>query len=166
MGFGKGRFLLERARANPEVNFLGIERLRGRVLRVGKRAERAGTDNIRVLRIEGNYAVKYLIPHGSIRTCYIFFPDPWPKKKHHFHRIMHPGLIDNLLNIMEPDGVIHFATDHLPYFYDAVRMLEADERIIPVAPFEPADEERTDFELMFIGKKPIGRYSFTQREET
>jgi hypothetical protein len=58
---------------------------------------------------------------------------------------------------------VHFATDHLPYFYDVVRVLEDDDRFVATTPFQPTDAERTDFELMFLGEKPIGRYSFRCR---
>lgn len=163
LGCGKGRFLLARAAACKGVNFLGIERLLGRVNKLERKAQKAGLNNVRICRVEGYYATRFLIPRCSVRTYYIFFPDPWPKRKHHQHRIMNVRFVDALYETLEPGGIVHFATDHLPYFYEVLSQLKVDERFEAVAPFQPDDAERTDFELLFLGDKPIGRYSMVKR---
>jgi len=160
IGCGKGRFLLARARRFPEVNFLGIERLLGRLRKVDRKAIRAGLSNVRLLRMEAFYATRYLIPDGAIRTYYIFFPDPWPKARHHDHRLCSAAYMDALARTLQPGGAVHVATDHLPYFEEIARTLRADRRYEEIAPFEPTDDERTDFELLYLGRAPIGRCSF------
>ena len=164
LGSGKGRFLLEHARTHPAINFLGIERLRGRVNRVAATGARLGLKNMRMLRIEGGYAMRFLVPDQCVRTYYIFFPDPWPKKKHWHNRIIHPSFLDALYRTLEPGGAVHFATDHLPYFYEAVDVFEADERFSRIEPFQPEETERSDFELLFLDGKAIGRYSFARAD--
>ncbi len=163
LGCGKGRFLLARAAAHPGVNFLGVDRMLGRIRKVDNRARRLDLGNIRLLRMEGYYATTYLLPPASIRTCYIFFPDPWPKKRHHEHRMFNPHFMDALHRALVPGGVLHFATDHLPYFADVRDLLQADTRFAEIDPFVPTPAEQTDFELYYVGRTPIGRCSCQKR---
>ena len=163
VGSGKGRFLLARARAHPEVNFLGIERRLSRLRKVDRKAVRLGLANIRLLRMEAYYATAYLIPAGAVRAYYVFFPDPWPKKRHQEHRLFNAAYLDALQRTLEPGGQVHVATDHRPYFDTVAAGLRADARFTEVPPLELAEEERTDFELLFRGRVEIGRCSFRKR---
>ncbi len=160
VGCGKGRFLLARARRHPEINFLGIERLLGRLRKVDRRAIRAGLDNIRLLRAEAGYATTYLLPPTAISAYYIFFPDPWPKTRHHDHRLFNPDYVSALARTLVPGGAVHVATDHEPYFSEIVMALGRDPRFSPIEPFEPSEEERTDFELAYAENRPIFRCAF------
>ena len=160
MGCGKGRFLLARARGCPETNHLGVDRLLGRIRKIDRKAVRAGLDNVRLLRMDAYYATTYLIPPECVRTYYIYFPDPWPKAHHQRHRLFNPAYMDALHRTLLPGGTVHMATDHLPYFA-AVADIVRDDRRFELAPvFRPSDAERTDFELLFLGERPIGRCSF------
>ncbi len=159
LGCGKGRFLLARAAAHPEVNFLGIDRMLARIRRIDHRAARRGLENVRLLRIEGYYAVAHLMPAAAISTYYVFFPDPWPKKRHHDHRIFNPRFLDALHRSLVSGGRIHVATDHLPYFEEIRKTLTSDSRFTEVEPFVPAESEQTDFERWYIQRGPIGRCS-------
>jgi tRNA (guanine-N7-)-methyltransferase len=160
LGCGKGRFLLARAAAHPGVRFLGIDRMLRRIRKIDSKAQRRGLGNIRLLRMEGYYAVSYLLPAEVIDTYYIFFPDPWPKKRHHENRIFNPRFLDALHRTLRSAGVVHIATDHLPYYEDIAAIMRGDPRFREIKPFVPAPEERTDFELWYLDKKPIGRCSF------
>ncbi|MFO1490662.1 MAG: tRNA (guanosine(46)-N7)-methyltransferase TrmB [Kiritimatiellia bacterium] len=159
LGCGKGRFRLERARTHREVNLLGIERQLERVRKIDRKALRRGLDNIRLLRLEGYYAVRYLLPEALLSACYVFFPDPWPKERHGHHRIFNPEFLTSLRRVLAPGAPVHFATDHLPYFTAVVELVKStgDWREII---FVPTEAERTDFELMFLRDKPVGRFSF------
>ena len=159
LGCGKGRFLLARAAAHPEVNFFGVDRMLRRIRKVDNRARRLDLGNIRLLRMEGYYATTYLLPPASISTFYIFFPDPWPKKRHHEHRLFNPRFMDALHRALVPGGVLHFATDHQPYFDEVHALLQADPRFKELVPFVPTPDEQTDFELYYVGRTTIGRCS-------
>lgn len=165
LGCGKGRFLLARAAAHPDVRFLGIDRMLKRIRKIDHKAQRRGLNNLRLMRIEGYYAVSYLIPANSIQTYYIFFPDPWPKARHHDHRLFNPRFVEALHRTLQAGGVVHVATDHAPYFEEIAAIMRADARFREVAPMVPEPEERTDFELWYHDKKPIGRCSFARIAE-
>jgi tRNA (guanine-N7-)-methyltransferase len=160
LGCGKGRFLLARAAAHPDINFLGIDRMLRRIRKIDGKAQRRNLANIRLMRIEGYYAVTYLIPADAVQTYYILFPDPWPKKKHHDHRLFNPRFLEALHRTLITGGVVHVATDHLPYFDEIAEILRGDPRFSETDPFVPETEEQTDFERWYLDKKPIGRCSF------
>ena len=159
LGCGKGRFLLARAAKNPETNFLGIDRMLRRIRKVDNRARRLDLDNVRLMRVEGYYAVAYLIPPAAVDVYYVFFPDPWPKARHEGHRLFNKLFLDALYRTLAPGGVAHVATDHLPYFEQLSGVFAADARFAPVAPYVPPEDEQTDFERYYVETKPIGRLS-------
>lgn len=160
VGCGKGRFLLARAAAHPEISYLGIDRMLRRIRKVDRKAVRLGLSNLRLVRVEAYYAVTYLMPAACVSAYYILFPDPWPKKRHHDHRLFNPGFVNALYRTLRPGGQVHFATDHLAYFEEVKALIDADRRFESIPPLEPSETERTDFELLFLGQCPIGRYSF------
>ncbi|MFZ0505086.1 MAG: hypothetical protein WAM44_15310, partial [Chthoniobacterales bacterium] len=88
LGSGSGKFLVEAGERFPERNFLGIERLLGRVRKTRRKACQLSLGNVRVLRVEIDYAVKYLLPPGSVSRFHLSFPDPWPKRRHHSRRLV------------------------------------------------------------------------------
>jgi tRNA (guanine-N7-)-methyltransferase len=162
LGCGKGRFLMARARKFPETNYLGIDRQLGRITRIDRKARRAGLHNIRLLRLDGYYTVTFLMPPVSVDTYYVFYPDPWPKGKHHHNRLFNAPFMDAIARTLKPGGKIHASTDHLPYFAQIHKLLQADSRFEETEAFVPAGDETSDFELMFAHKTP-GRCSFIRK---
>ena len=165
IGSGKGRFLVARSGRFPSVNFLGIERMLGRVHQAGRRCERAGRENVRLFRMEGYYAIRHLMPENYVANYYFFFPDPWPKARHHDQRLFNTAFMDALYRTLQPGGALHIATDHLPYFDEIYELLSTDSRFKEIPAFYPIEEERTDFELIFSHKK-VGRCSFQKTATT
>ena len=159
IGSGKGRFLAARSGKFPAVNFLGIERQLVRIHSSGRRCERVGSENVRVFRMEGYYAISQMMPSNYVANYYFFFPDPWPKAKHHDNRLFNPAFMDALFRTLEDGGCLHVSSDHLPYFDEIYELLQRDVRFEEIEAFEPDAEETTDFELIFSHKK-IGRCSF------
>ena len=88
IGCGDGGFLLEWATRYPEKNFIGVERLLGRIRKLDKKGRRAGLTNLRLLRFEARYLLQYILPAKAFDAVHIYFPDPWPKDKHRRHRLI------------------------------------------------------------------------------
>jgi len=161
IGCGKGRFLAARALKFPETQYLGIERMLSRVRRLDKKACRLKLDNIRVLRLEAFYTFYYLLSPHRVRTVYVFFPDPWPKRRHHSRRLFSPLFLDALWNRLETGGTVQVATDHLDYFGDIRARLSADPRFKEVTAMERTEDEQTEFEHIFRRQNlPIGQCAF------
>jgi len=114
LGCGDGSFLCALAQRLPARNFLGIERLTGRIRSSARKV--ANLENVRLLQIESSYAVRYLLPAGSVETFYLLFPDPWPKRRHHRRRIVTPDFLKSVHTALVKDGLIYIATDHFDYF--------------------------------------------------
>jgi len=143
LGCGDGSFLCALAQRMPCKNFLGIERLLGRIRSAARKA--ASLDNVRLLQIESFYAVRYLLPAGSVETFYLLFPDPWPKRRHHWRRIVTPDFLNSVHVALEQNGAIYIATDHLDYFQQIQRLSRAhpqfeivdlDDVVLPLTKFE------------------------------
>jgi tRNA (guanine-N7-)-methyltransferase len=115
IGVGKGRFLLLAATAQPEVNFIGIEYARRywsqAVDRVGKR----GLTNVRLVLGEAASIVATRLADASIAACHVYFPDPWPKKRHHKRRFFRKEVIDELARVLRGDALLRAVTDHPDY---------------------------------------------------
>ncbi|MBL7076517.1 MAG: tRNA (guanosine(46)-N7)-methyltransferase TrmB [Kiritimatiellae bacterium] len=164
VGCGKGRYLVAVAQKHPEMNFLGIDRMRSRMVKLGRKLTRAGLDHVRLIQVEASYAIRHLLPENSVSVFTVFFPDPWPKRRHHRRRLFRPAFLDDLDRAMKPGAQIHIATDHLDYFESVVPLFEADSRFDSIPAYEPTEDERTEFEHIFAGQgKPIGRASFAKR---
>jgi tRNA (guanine-N7-)-methyltransferase len=145
LGCGDGSFLCEMARQFPKKNFLGIERLTKRVEKVRCKAEKI--ENVRVLRADTLFAVRYLLPKNSVETFYLLFSDPWPKRRHQFRRTFTRDFLDAVADALEKDGVLRVATDQLDYFHQIERLsradlqfqavaLSPDDAVLPVTKFE------------------------------
>ncbi|MBO7654347.1 MAG: tRNA (guanosine(46)-N7)-methyltransferase TrmB [Kiritimatiellae bacterium] len=161
IGCGNGRFLATRAARNPDVQYIGIERLLGRVRKLERKAQTRHLDNLRILRLEALYTLYYLFPTHRLRTVYVFFPDPWPKRHHHIHRLFSPLFLDALWDKLEVGGTIQIATDHPAYFEEIQARFAADARFAPYPAMERDAEEQTDFEMLFRSQGlPIGQCAY------
>ena len=123
LGCGDGSFLREMAQQFPKTNFLGIERLTKRVEKVRRKAEKI--ENVRVLRADSLFAVRYLLPESSVETFYLLFPDPWPKRRHQFRRIFTRDFLDAIAVALGQHGVLRVATDQIDYFQQVERISRA-----------------------------------------
>jgi tRNA (guanine-N7-)-methyltransferase len=114
LGCGDGSFICALAQQMPEKNFLGIERLLGRIRSAARKGATLG--NLRLLRMESSYAVRYLLPAGSVETFYLLFPDPWPKRRHWRRRTVTGDFLRATSQALAENGRLLIATDHLAYF--------------------------------------------------
>lgn len=122
LGFGKGRFLLERASACRERRFLGIEIASPYYRLAAGRAERRGLTNLVLIRGESLYLLATALPRRFAEAVHVYFPDPWPKSRHQKRRLFDAESIDLILDSLVAGGVLYFASDH-PDYGPAVREL-------------------------------------------
>jgi len=161
IGCGKGRLLLARAEADPEINFLGIDRVSSRIEKIARRAARRGLTNIRLLRADAFQAVESFLPLSSVSVFYIFFPDPWPKRRHFKRRLFTESFAHSLLRATHPGGRVHIATDHSDYFDLIEKIMENEGEFERIEPYIPSENERTNFEMVFLGiNQTVNRCSF------
>ena len=116
VGSGKGTFLLEEARAFPEKNFFGIEWANKYYKLAVDRMGRWDMANVRLMRTDAASFIAEHIFDESIGVFHLYFPDPWPKKRHNKRRFFCDENLTQLLSILKPDGIINVATDHADYF--------------------------------------------------
>jgi tRNA (guanine-N7-)-methyltransferase len=151
LGSGSGKFLVEAAQRFPDRNFLGIERLLGRVRKTRRRAFGLGITNLRLLRLEIEYTVHYLIPKESIFRFHLSFPDPWPKRRHHIRRVVDRVFFGALWRALVAGGEIRVKTDHEEYFRQIVRSAE-ESQLWKVLEWVDDGYPITNFEQDFLAK--------------
>ena len=116
LGCGDASFLVELARRHPERNFIGVERLLGRMRKLDRKGSRAELTNLRGVRLESAYFLEYLLPPHSVSVLHIYFPDPWPKKKHRRHRLINERFPELARVALVQGGVVYLRTDDEDYF--------------------------------------------------
>ncbi len=149
LGCGDGGFLLRYAPRHPERNFLGVERLMGRIRKLDRKAPRLGLTNLRALRVDIPYLVRHLLPPASVAAAHIYYPDPWPKKKHRARRLIQPGFVSDLARVLEPGGAVWLRTDDADYFAQMLEVFGAAARFAPLSPPPELLAVPTDFEEEF-----------------
>jgi tRNA (guanine-N7-)-methyltransferase len=117
LGCGDGTFLLGMAAQFPERDFLGVERMFGRVEKVERKIKHSGLTNVRILRLESAYTVAWLLPTASVSRLHLLCPDPWPKLKHHRRRLVASNEFQQgLARILVANGEFLLKTDDAPYY--------------------------------------------------
>lgn len=124
IGFGNGDALVEMAQAQPACDFLGVEVHRPGVGSLLRKLEAAGMDNVRVICADVHEVLARL-PANAVNAVHLFFPDPWPKKRHHKRRLMQPTFAERLCAVLKPHGYVHCATDWEDYATQMRDVLEA-----------------------------------------
>jgi tRNA (guanine-N7-)-methyltransferase len=116
LGSGDGSFLVDYAARHPQINFIGVERFLGRARKIDRKGRRAGLANLRCVRLEAAYFLEYLLPQNSFQAIHIYFPDPWPKRRHHKNRLINEHFVQIARLALRPGGVVWLRTDDANYF--------------------------------------------------
>jgi len=111
IGFGMGETSAAIARARPDTGFLGVEVHTPGVGNLLQLIEREGVGNLRIIQHDAVEVLDAMIPPESLAGVHIFFPDPWPKKRHHKRRLVQPPLVERIAGRLAPGGYLHLATD-------------------------------------------------------
>lgn len=121
IGFGMGETTAEIAQNNPQWNMLGLEVYRPGVGALLNKIEQRGLTNIRVIEHDAVEVLANMIPDGRLDGVHIYFPDPWPKKRHHKRRLIQPPFLSQLVKKLKSGAYLHMATDWPEY---ATQMLD------------------------------------------
>lgn len=150
LGAGDGSFLARYATLHPSRNYIGVERLLGRLRKIDRKGRRAGLTNLRLARIEASYFLEFLLPPDSVRALHVYFPDPWPKRKHKKNRLINARFPQLARAVLEETGTVYLRTDHEEYFNQMQESFAADTRFVPVETPGSLQEVETDFERNFL----------------
>jgi tRNA (guanine-N7-)-methyltransferase len=140
IGFGDGEALATNAINHAAVDYLGIEVHEPGVGHLLLLLEQAALTNVRVIVRDAADVVPELLPDASFAAVDLFFPDPWPKKRHHKRRLVQPPFVAELARVLVAGGLLHVATDWEDYARHTRDVLAASERFEPVAASELAGE--------------------------
>ena len=150
LGSGDGSFIAKYAALHPEHNFFGVERLLGRIRKIDRKGQRAGLKNLRLVRIEASYFLEFLLPTHAASAIHVYFPDPWPKRKHHKNRLINTRFTELAKESLLPQGVVYLRTDDADYFAQMTEVFGAS----PFFELAETPEELkgvvTDFERNFL----------------
>ena len=126
IGFGMGETTATIAQANPGTDFLGIEVHGPGVGALLAKLDALGLGNVRVVRHDAVEVVADMIPMGALAGVHVFFPDPWPKKRHHKRRLLQPAFVHALAQRLAPGGYLHAATDWEDYAHEMLATFGAE----------------------------------------
>lgn len=126
IGFGMGETTEKIALARPQDNFLGVEVFNAGVGAMLKRIDESGLTNVRIIQHDAVEVLQEMIPPGSLAGVHVYFPDPWPKARHHKRRLIQPPLVKLLCSRIAPGGYIHLATDWENYAEQMLDVLSGE----------------------------------------
>jgi tRNA (guanine-N7-)-methyltransferase len=152
LGSGDGTFITQYAQRRPDRNFLGVERLLGRLRKIDRKGLRASLSNLRLIRIEAAYLLEYLLPPESVEALHVYFPDPWPKRKHHKNRLVNARFTELAAHALTPGGRVYLRTDDRDYFEQMTAVFTASGRFLPAEIPAELGALLTDFEKDFHEK--------------
>jgi tRNA (guanine-N7-)-methyltransferase len=133
IGFGMGDATAQIAAAMPGHDFLGIEVHVAGVGALLRRIGEAGLENVRIVQHDAVEVLRAMIVPASLAGVHVFFPDPWPKKRHHKRRLIQPAFVALLAERLTPGGYLHCATDWQPYAEQMLEVLAAEPRLVNTA---------------------------------
>ncbi len=166
IGTGKGRFLLDAAAAFPGRNWLGLELEPDYCAFARLRAARRGLSNVRVEPLDGReFVIRRLAP-ASIAALHVYFPDPWPKKRHRKRRLFTPEFAAAAARAIAPGGLLRIASDHADYWRDIGEILEAEPLLVRLEPEETGPwSSGTHYERKFAASgRPVFQAAFRRRD--
>ena len=149
IGFGMGETTARIAQSNPEIDYLAIEVHTPGVGGLLKKIRDLGLTNVRIIQHDAVEVLETMIPPASLDGVHIFFPDPWPKKRHHKRRLVQAPLAALIASRMRPGGILHVATDWEDYATQILDVLSAEPLLANTSDgFAPRPESRplTKFE--------------------
>ena len=152
LGIGKGRFIIAAAQRHAGVNYLGIDWANKYLKIAHERCLKRALTNVRLARADAREFVEFFVLADSVRAVHIYFPDPWPKKRHHKRRLINPAFLGEIARILNPGGRLWLATDHDDYFEAMEEAVSDCACLRRVQPETAKDGVRTNYEDKFLAR--------------
>jgi tRNA (guanine-N7-)-methyltransferase len=149
IGCGAGTSTLAMAQAEPDIDVVAVEVYRRGLAQLLSGIDRAGVGNIRLIRGDGVDVLEYMIASGTLTGVRVFFPDPWPKSRHHKRRLLQPATVALIADRLRPGGVLHAATDHAGYAEHIAAVGDTEPRLHRIA---------ADAGLPMSVERPVTKY--------
>ena len=149
VGFGMGETTTRIAAENPDTDFLGIEVHAPGVGSLLRQVGEAGLENVRIVQHDAVEVMREMVPPESAAAIHVFFPDPWPKKRHHKRRLLKPAFVSLAASRLAPGGIFHAATDWEEYAHEVLAVFSATPELENTAQGfapRPATRPETKFE--------------------
>ena len=150
IGFGNGELLAQQAEKYPSYNYLGIEVHRPGIGRLLQNLEKRGLNNVRIMPDDAMEILRSRIPENSLQEIWLFFPDPWPKKKHHKRRIVNAEFLELVAKTLMDGGLFRFATDWQDYANWTKELIHTDKRFSTL-------NDKNRFSAEF-GERPVTKF--------
>jgi tRNA (guanine-N7-)-methyltransferase len=129
LGCGKARFLIGQAQENPKTNFLGIERISKWARIAQRRGEKRTSGNLRIIKADIRKIMEEALASAAISVFHIYFPDPWPKRRHQKRRLIDASFLKLIHDRLKPGGLVELATDFEEYFRAVQSLVEQQSRL-------------------------------------
>ena len=165
IGCGKGRFIINSAMKYPDINYVGIERALRYFRFMKERSAKRNLTNIRVLQDDAGYFIERFVPDHSVTACHIYFPDPWPKKRHRKRRLFKQDFLGHIERTLISGGTVDVATDYVEYYEEMIALLEASDVLNKMEDIpervKSLGDIRTNFETKYVAEgRPIYRKGY------
>ena len=165
IGCGKGRFIINSAMKYPDINYVGIERALRYFRFVKERSAKRNLTNIRVLQDDAGYFIERFVPDHSVTAYHIYFPDPWPKKRHRKRRLFKQDFLGHIERTLISRGTVDIATDYVEYYEEMIALIEASDVLNKMEDIpervKSLGEIRTNFETKYVAEgRPIYRKGY------
>ena len=159
IGAGRGDFLVGYCAEHPGINLAAVERKLAYLARGINKARNSGLENVQFLNVEVRHFLEEYCPPVSLQAVHIYFPDPWPKKRHIKRRLIQLPFIQLLAEKIIPDGSLHLRTDHVKYFEQMMEVMGAQTLFTPIPTPDAVSRHKTGFERRFTEMGIPGNYA-------
>lgn len=156
IGCGTGTSTVAMAANEPELDVIAVEVYRRGLAQLLNGIDREGLTNVRLVRGDGVDVLEDMLSPNSLTGVRVFFPDPWPKVRHHKRRLLQPATVAMIADRLRPGGILHAATDHAGYAEQIAEVGDAEPTLRRVN-FDPADDE-SGAHLPISVRRPVTKY--------
>ena len=149
LGCGDGSFSAELSALNPDKTIIAVDTLGGRLEKCRKKALKSNLQNMIIIKAEALFFLQIMLPDDSADAIHLLCPDPWPKDKHRYHRIISSEFTGIIARKLKEKGIFHFSTDHSPYFEATKRIFSLNTQFKQIPIPEKLIPLKTDFEIQW-----------------